>query len=148
MAQNNMFTHSKFLNVQARVVIPRLIFNLIPVMGILVLGWDVFAVIVLYWLDSALIIVFNALKMLFAQVDDTDRISGMFGSIFIRFCPVLRLTRANKLHRAISVQLSADAINPAKAQHLIQNVTNRDVFVTHMLFVGYNPHTFSLGVVS
>jgi hypothetical protein len=83
MAQNNMFTHSKFLNVQARVVIPRLIFNLIPVMGILVLGWDVFAVIVLYWLDSALIIVFNALKMLFAQVDDTDRISGMFGSIFI-----------------------------------------------------------------
>ena len=37
--------------------------NLIPLLGVLFLGWDVFSIIILYWMESAVIGFFNILKM-------------------------------------------------------------------------------------
>ena len=37
--------------------------NLIPLAGVLYFGWDVFTVIVLYWMESAVVGFFNVLKM-------------------------------------------------------------------------------------
>jgi hypothetical protein len=40
--------------------------NLIPLAGVLVLGWDLLTVLVLYWLENGIVGVFNVLRMAFA----------------------------------------------------------------------------------
>ena len=37
--------------------------NLIPLLGVLFFSWDIFTVIILYWMESAVIGFFNILKM-------------------------------------------------------------------------------------
>lgn len=44
--------------------------NLLPLYGVLVLGWQVFPVMLLFWLENVVIGMFNALRMLLA--DPTD----------------------------------------------------------------------------
>lgn len=40
-----------------------LLANSIPLFGVFILGWDVFAIILLYWLENVIVGVFNVLKM-------------------------------------------------------------------------------------
>jgi hypothetical protein len=48
-------------------VILSVLANLFPLAGVLFLGWDLAAVLLLYWAESAVIGVFNVLKMLAAK---------------------------------------------------------------------------------
>jgi Family of unknown function (DUF6498) len=41
--------------------------NLVPLLGVLLLGWSVFAIMLLYWCENVIVGAFNVLKMLFAQ---------------------------------------------------------------------------------
>jgi hypothetical protein len=59
--------------------------NLVPVIGILFLGWDLFSVMFFYWLESAVIGIYNLPKMLMAQVSeekdpDAPRVTAIFTS--------------------------------------------------------------------
>lgn len=44
--------------------------NLLPLYGVLFLGWSVFSLVVLFWLENVVIGVLNALRMLLAQPGD------------------------------------------------------------------------------
>ena len=41
--------------------------NLVPLAGVLFLGWDLFAVVVLYWLENAVIGIFNLIRIAAAR---------------------------------------------------------------------------------
>jgi hypothetical protein len=41
--------------------------NLIPLVGVLVLGWDILTILVLYWIENGIIGVFNVLRMARAE---------------------------------------------------------------------------------
>lgn len=47
--------------------------NLVPVAGVLALGWSVGALVLLYWLENAIVGAWNAGKMVFAAGEDRDR---------------------------------------------------------------------------
>ena len=44
--------------------------NLVPVYGVLALGWDVFPLVLLFWLENVVIGAFNVLRLLVARPDD------------------------------------------------------------------------------
>jgi hypothetical protein len=44
-----------------------LLANLIPLAGVLAFGWDVFALVFLFWLENVVVGVFNVLRMLWVQ---------------------------------------------------------------------------------
>lgn len=44
-----------------------LVSNLLPVLGVLFLGWDAFAIVLLYWIESMLVGFFLILKMAFGK---------------------------------------------------------------------------------
>jgi hypothetical protein len=50
-------------------VIALLLANLVPVFGVLVLGWEVFPLMFLFWSENVIVGVFNVLKMLTASPD-------------------------------------------------------------------------------
>lgn len=54
--------------------------NLIPVYGVLILGWKVFPVILLFWFENVIIGLLNALKMLFAS---TGRPADWIGKVIL-----------------------------------------------------------------
>lgn len=41
--------------------------NLIPLLGVLFLGWELYPIILIYWIENGVVGLFNALKMAFAQ---------------------------------------------------------------------------------
>lgn len=41
--------------------------NIVPLAGVLLLGWDVFAVVFLFWLENVVVGLFNALRMLWVE---------------------------------------------------------------------------------
>jgi len=41
--------------------------NLIPIFGVLFLGWDLFSLMLLYWMENVIIGMFNPIKMAFAS---------------------------------------------------------------------------------
>lgn len=43
--------------------------NLVPLVGVLFLGWNLLTILVLYWLENGIVGAFNALKMLMARGD-------------------------------------------------------------------------------
>lgn len=47
--------------------------NLIPVGGVLLLGWDVFPVVFLYWFENVIVGFYNVLRILWARPDDVGR---------------------------------------------------------------------------
>jgi Family of unknown function (DUF6498) len=51
-------------------VIALLVANLVPMYGVFVLGWEVFPLILLFWLENIVIGVVNVLKILTARPDD------------------------------------------------------------------------------
>lgn len=44
--------------------------NAFPIVGVLFLGWTVFPIVLLYWLENVVVGGFNVLKMVFAQPSD------------------------------------------------------------------------------
>ncbi len=48
-------------------VIALVLANLIPIYGVLALGWEVFPIMLLFWLENVVIGVFNVLKMLLSE---------------------------------------------------------------------------------
>ena len=48
-------------------VIALLLANLVPILGVLVFGWEVFPLVFLFWTENVIVGVFNALKMLLAN---------------------------------------------------------------------------------
>jgi len=44
-----------------------LVANLIPVAGVLLFGWDVFALVFLFWFENVVVGVFNVLRMLWVE---------------------------------------------------------------------------------
>jgi uncharacterized protein DUF6498 len=44
--------------------------NLVPLVGVLFLGWSVFATVLLFWLENVIVGVFNVLRMAWAQPDN------------------------------------------------------------------------------
>jgi len=50
--------------------------NLLPLYGVLVLGWAVFPIVVLFWLENVIIGALNLLRILFARPTDTAQWAG------------------------------------------------------------------------
>lgn len=48
-------------------VVALVVANAFPIVGVLVLGWTVFPLVLLYWLENVIVGAFNVLKMLLAQ---------------------------------------------------------------------------------
>ncbi len=46
--------------------------NLVPVYGVLVLGWEVFPLVLLFWLENVVIGVFNVLRLLCVRTGDGE----------------------------------------------------------------------------
>ena len=51
-------------------VIALIVANAFPIVGVLFLGWTVFPLVLLYWLENVIVGAFNVLKMLLAQPRD------------------------------------------------------------------------------
>jgi Family of unknown function (DUF6498) len=58
-------------------VVALVVANLIPLVGVLVLGWSVWAILILYWLENGVIGVFNVLKILRSEGVADDPMSGL-----------------------------------------------------------------------
>ena len=52
-------------------VVALVVANAIPLAGVLFLGWSVWTILILYWLENGIVGVFNVLKMARAQGPDT-----------------------------------------------------------------------------
>jgi hypothetical protein len=57
-------------------VIVMIITNLVPIYGVLFMGWQVFPVMFLFWIENVIIGVFNVLKMLVASPDNAGQWVG------------------------------------------------------------------------
>lgn len=55
-----------------------LLSNLVPLAGVCFLGWDAFSLIFLYWLESSVIGIFTALKMLLAEGSILSGVAASF----------------------------------------------------------------------
>jgi hypothetical protein len=60
-------------------VVALLVANLVPLYGVFVLGWEVFPLILLFWLENVIVGVLNVLKMICARPDDR---SWWIGKLF------------------------------------------------------------------
>lgn len=54
-------------------VVALVLANLVPLVGVLFLGWSVWTILIVYWLENGVVGAFNVLKMLRAEGDDTTR---------------------------------------------------------------------------
>jgi len=57
-------------------VVALVLANLVPLVGVLFLGWSVWTILVIYWLENGIVGVFNVLKMLKAEGTDTSGADG------------------------------------------------------------------------
>ena len=64
-------------------ILALLIANAIPLLGVLFLGWDAFAIVLLYWAENLVIGFYNVLKIAFARVERPSQHLGKF--FFIPF---------------------------------------------------------------
>ena len=55
----------------AAALVALIVANLIPLIGVLFFGWNVWTILIVYWLENGIVGLFNVLKMLYAQ-GDTD----------------------------------------------------------------------------
>jgi hypothetical protein len=51
----------------AAALVALIVANLIPLIGVLFLGWNVWMILIVYWLENGIVGIFNVLKMLYAQ---------------------------------------------------------------------------------
>lgn len=61
-------------------VIALVLANLIPLYGVLALGWEVFPLMLLFWMENVIIGVFNVLRMLLAEL---QRPAAWVGKFFL-----------------------------------------------------------------
>ena len=61
-------------------VVALLVANLVPLYGVFVLGWEVFPLILLFWLENVIVGALNILKMICARPDDR---SWWIGKVFL-----------------------------------------------------------------
>ena len=57
-------------------VVALVLANLVPLLGVLFLGWSVWTILIIYWLENGIVGAFNVLKMLRAQGTDTSGAAG------------------------------------------------------------------------
>ncbi len=57
-------------------IIALVLANAFPIIGVLFLGWTVFPLMLLYWLENVIVGAFNVLKMMLAQPGDVVRWAG------------------------------------------------------------------------
>jgi hypothetical protein len=57
-------------------VVALVIANLVPLIGVLFLGWSVWTILIIYWLENGIVGAFNVLKMLRAEGSDTSGAAG------------------------------------------------------------------------
>lgn len=69
----NLTKNGKFITI--------LLSNLIPVIGVLFLGWSIHALLLLYWMESVIVGLFNLLKMILAQGSFVPNKTGKTGLI-------------------------------------------------------------------
>ena len=56
-----------------RALVALIVANAIPLFGVLFLGWNVWTILIVYWLENGIVGVFNVLKMLRAEGPDATR---------------------------------------------------------------------------
>jgi hypothetical protein len=66
-------------------VIILIIANMVPIIGALFLGWDVFPVLLLFWTENVIVGIFNVLKMLLASAKNIAQHAAKFSTILF-FC--------------------------------------------------------------
>lgn len=57
-------------------VVALIVANLVPLIGVLYLGWSVWTILIVYWLENGVVGAFNVLKMLKAEGTDTSGADG------------------------------------------------------------------------
>ena len=62
--------------------------NLLPIVGVLFWGWNLWSIIILYWIENGIVGALNVPKMLLAQGDAGSPMSGLGGRIYLTgfFC--------------------------------------------------------------
>jgi hypothetical protein len=55
--------------------------NLLPVYGVLFMGWDTFAIVFLFWLENVIVGAFNVLRIICARPGDPVGCAGKLGAI-------------------------------------------------------------------
>jgi hypothetical protein len=66
-------------------VIILILANLIPLYGVIFLDWEVFPLMLLFWMENVIVGIFNVLKMLTCQPDTPIKWAGKGGAVFF-FC--------------------------------------------------------------
>jgi hypothetical protein len=73
------------IKLTAASVLALLFVNLIPLVGVLFLDWDLYSIMVLYWLENLVIGGFNIIKMTFAAKADSSLSQKLFSIPFFTF---------------------------------------------------------------
>ena len=66
-------------------VIVLILMNLLPIFGVLLMGWQVFSILFLFWSENLIIGLFNVIKMILASSDNKLR-WGAKASAILFFC--------------------------------------------------------------
>jgi hypothetical protein len=59
-------------------VVALLVANLVPLAGVILLGWEVFPVVFVFWVENVIVGVFNVLKMITLPAPDGSSLVGRF----------------------------------------------------------------------
>ena len=57
--------------------------NAIPLLGVIFLGWRVFSILLIYWMENVVVGVFNVLRILFADPHPPQPPLPRFGRAFL-----------------------------------------------------------------
>jgi len=57
----------------AAALVALLVANAIPLLGVLFLGWNVWTILIVYWLENGIVGVINVLKMLYAEGEPDEK---------------------------------------------------------------------------
>ena len=64
-------------------VVLLIVANLIPLIGVLFLGWDIFQILIFFWAESFVIGFYNILKMIKAPAPEPNKLGGIIEKIFL-----------------------------------------------------------------
>jgi hypothetical protein len=66
-------------------VVTLIIANMVPIIGVLFLDWEVFPILLLFWMENVIVGVFNVLKMLMVSANNIAQQAAKFSTILF-FC--------------------------------------------------------------
>jgi hypothetical protein len=58
--------------------------NLVPLFGVVFLGWDAAAIVLLYWIENLIIGLFNVLRMILVKVESPSKSEIIYDPLFLR----------------------------------------------------------------